>query len=35
MHAKEIPDLLHASVGLLHASPNMLLDGRYAACMVK
>jgi hypothetical protein len=35
MHAKEIPYLLHESVGLLYASPNMLLDGRYVACTVK
>jgi hypothetical protein len=35
MRVKEIPDLLHVSVDLSHASPNMLLDGRYATCMVK
>jgi hypothetical protein len=35
MHAKEIPYMLHVSVDLLHASPNMSLDGRYAACTMK
>jgi hypothetical protein len=36
MRVKEIPDLLHVSVRMLHAMcMNMLLDGIYAACMVK
>ena len=35
MRVTEIPDLLHVSMGLLHASPNILLDGRYTACTVQ
>jgi hypothetical protein len=35
MRVKEIPNLLHVSVDLSHASPNMLLDGRYAACTME
>jgi hypothetical protein len=35
MNAKEIPYLLHVSVGLLHESTNMFFDGIYPACTVK
>jgi hypothetical protein len=31
MRVNKVPDMLHVSVDLSHASPNMLLDGRYIA----